>query len=219
LKSCYSFEAEVLAGFKDLAWAIKQLENIKVFDPRNIWLLMTLIDIYTNKKDYKKVESNCREAIAVDDSVAKVHVALGISLAEQKQYAESLIEFDKAISIQPNLWGSYIGKTSSLIFLGKFDECIRTCTYAIERIPNYLRERFCDYLYYNMAAAYARKGSVKEALENLKKAVKIGGKETLASLRKDKDGDFCLLYENTAFKRIREAKLKRPEKKKAKKEK
>ena len=216
LRSCYSFDAEVLARFKDLAWAIKQLQSIKVFDPKNIWLLMILIDIYTNKKDYRKVEIICREAIAVDDTVAKVHVALGVSLAEQNQYVEALLEFDKAISIQSNLWGSYIGKTSCLVFLGKYDECIKTCTYAIDRIPIYLREEFCHSLYYNIAAAYARQGNVKESLANLKRAIKISSRETLASLRKDKDGDFCSLYDNAEFKRIRQGKLKKSKKAKVK---
>jgi len=208
LKSCYSRDAEILAEYKDLNWAIRQLEHIKVFDPSNIWLLMTLINIYENRKDYKKVERLCREAIAIDDRVANIHVELGASLGEQNKYEEALVHFNKSISLKPNLWGSYIGKSSCLVFLGLYDECIKVCKYANKNIPVYLRKHFTDSFYYNMAAAYARKGNVRKALANIKKAVKIAGKETLKNLKKDKDGDFCNLYENTEFQQIRKGKLK-----------
>lgn len=169
---------------------------------------MTLIDIYENKKKYKKVEELCREAVAIDDQVANVHLTLGVSLGEQKKYEEALVHFNKSISLKSNLWGSYIGKSSCLVFLGLYDECIKVCKYANKNIPVYLRKHFADSFYYNMAAAYARKGNVRKALSNIKKAVKIAGKETLKNLKKDEDGDFCNLYENTEFQQIRKGNLK-----------
>jgi len=216
LKSCFSQEAETLARFDDLRWAIRQLECIKVFDPSNIWLLMTLIDIYDNKKKYKKVEELCREAIAIEDQVANVHLTLGVSLGEQKKHEEALQCFNKAISLKSNYWGAYIGKTSCLIFLGLYDECIKIGSDTIKSIPKYLRNEYCDSLYYNIAAAYARKGSISKAISNIKKAVEIGGSETLKSLRKDEDGDFCNLYENTEFIKVRKGKLKAKRKKQKK---
>jgi len=204
LKSCYIPEAEIFEDSREFDWEIKQLEYVKTFEPSNIWLLMTLIDIYSHKKNYKKVEKFCREAIAVDNSVSNIHHELGEALKEQKKYDEALEHFDKAIFFRWDSWHSYIGKTECLILLGRQDECIKICKYAISNIPNWIAEIFKDALYYNIAAAYARKGNVNKALANIKKAVKIGGKDTLKYLMKDKDKDFCNLYENTEFKRLRE---------------
>lgn len=202
LKSCYSYDAEIMAEYSDLNWAIKQLERIKVFDPSNIWLLMTLIDIYGCKKNYKKVEKLCREALAVEDSVSNIQHELGDSLNEQKKYKEALEHFDKAISLRWDSWASHVGKSSCLIFLGQYDECIKTYEYIIPSIPTWLPEQYRHTLYCNMAAAYARKGDKRKALVNIKKAVKLGGREVVTYLKKDKDKDFCNLYENTEFKQI-----------------
>lgn len=202
LKSCHSFWATIWAEHKDLDWAIKQLERTRVYDPTNIWLLMNLIDVYSNKKDYKKVEELCREAIVVDDSVSNIHYELGSSLEEQRKYEEALACFERAIKLKWNDWHSYSSKSGCLIFLGRYDECIKTCEYAIISLPIGLRGHFSWCFHYNMAAAYARMGDDDKALENIKKAVGYGGKETIKSLKRDKDGDFCNLYENPQFKKI-----------------
>jgi class 3 adenylate cyclase len=206
LKSCYSYDAEILAEFKDLGFAIKQLERIRAFDPTNVWLLMTLIDIYSNKQNHRAVEKLCREALAIDDSVANIHVELGEALAEQKRYGEALQHFDQAIALRPMFWATYIAKSSSLVFLGHYDDCIRTCRGAIRDMPQALRRHFADSLHYNIAAAYARKGDVRSAIKNLKKAVQFGGRATLKQLKKDEDHDFVSLRDNEEFTRLRKGK-------------
>ena len=69
------------------------------------------------------------------------------------------------------------------------------------------RENLIPVLYYNMAAAYARKNNFSKALANLKKAVRIGGRKVIEDLKKDEDKDFCNLYENSEFQQIRKGKL------------
>jgi tetratricopeptide (TPR) repeat protein len=202
LKSCYSFQAEVLAEYKNLNWAIQQLERTKVYDPTNIWLLMTLIDVYGNKKDYRKVEELCREAIIVDDSVSNIYYELGSSLEEQRKYEDALDSFEKSIKLKWNDWYSHIRKSACQIFLGRYDECIKTCEYAIKSLPVGLKKRFGETFHYNMAAAYARKGDDNKALANIRRAVEYGGKVVIKYLKKDKDGDFCSLYENPQFQKI-----------------
>ncbi len=202
LKSGYSYDAEILAKNKSLNWAIKQLERVKVFDPGNIWLLMTLIDIYGNKKNYKKVERLCREAIAVDSSVANIHCELGSALAEQKKHEEALIHFTKAIELKWDSWEAYVGKSASLIFVGSYDECISTCQWGIKNLPVLLRKRFGDALYFNMAAAHARKGESGKALRTIRRAVEVGGAKMIKSLKKDEDKDFYNLYENVEFREL-----------------
>lgn len=203
LKSCYSLEGEILGGYKDFKWEIKQLERIRIFDPSNIWLLMTLIDIYRNKKNYKRVKKLCREAIAVDDSVSNIHHELGVSLHEQKKHEEALKHFETAIILRWNCWESYTGKSICFLNLGSFDKCIETCKYAIGNIPTWLKGHFCDDFHYYMAAAYAQKGDVKKAITNIEKAIRIGGAEILRKLRKDEGENFCNLYDNAEFKRLR----------------
>jgi len=217
LKSCYSLEGEILSEDEGLEWEIKQLERIRVFDPSNIWLLMTLIDIYRNKKNYKRVEKLCREAIAVDDSVSNIHHELGVSLHEQKKYEEALKHFDTAINLRWDCWNSYIGKSICFLNLGSLDKCVETCKYAIDNIPIWLTGHFCDDLHFFMAAACARKGDVKKAIANIEKAIRIGGTETLKKLRNDEGENFCNLYDNADFKRLLEGKLKKHNKKSARK--
>ncbi|HUW20011.1 MAG TPA: tetratricopeptide repeat protein [Sedimentisphaerales bacterium] len=208
LKSCYTLEAEIIGGSGEFDWEIKQLERIRVFEPSNIWLLMTLIDIYSHKKKYKKVEKFCRDALAVEDSVSNIHNELGEALQEQNKYEEALAHFDKAISLRWDSWPSYVSKSACLIFLGRYDEGIKTCEYGISNMPAWLAKRFGTGLYYNMAGAYARKGSKRKALTNIKKAVKLGGSEIVKALKKDEDRDFTNLYTNREFKRICEGKRK-----------
>lgn len=208
LKSCYTLEAEIFGESKEFEWRIKQLERIKVFDPSNIWLLMTLIDIYGFKKNYKKVEKFCREAIAIEDSVSNIHNELGDALKDQKKYKEALAEYNKAINLRWDFWSSYTGKSECLIFLGQYDECIKTCAYAISNIPARLVKHFGIELYYNMAAAYARKRNKRKALTNIKKALKLGGREIIKALKKDRDKDFCSLYKIPEFQQIRKGKQK-----------
>ena len=217
LKTCYSLEGEILAELPDLGWAITQLERIKVFDPSNVWLLMTLIDIYRNKKSYKRVEKLCREAIAVDDSVSNIHHELGVSLHEQKKYEEALKHFDTAINLRWDCWNSYIGKSICFLNLGSWDKCVETCKYAIDNIPIWLTGHFCDDLHFFMAAAYAMKKDVKKAIANIKKAIRIGGNETLKKLRNDEGENFCNLYDNAEFKRLRDGKLKKDGKERVRK--
>ncbi|MBN1803618.1 MAG: tetratricopeptide repeat protein [Sedimentisphaerales bacterium] len=202
LKSCYTLEAEIFGESKEFNWEIRQLERIKISDPSNIWLLMTLIDIYGCKKKYKKVEKLCREALAIEDGVSNIHHELGEALEKQKKYNEALNHFDKAISLRWDSWVSYIGKSSCLIFLGQYDECIKMSEKIIPAIPTWLAKQYRHTLYYNMAAAYARKGDKRRALANIKKAVKLGGREVVTYLKKDKDKDFFNLYENAEFKQI-----------------
>jgi tetratricopeptide (TPR) repeat protein len=203
LKSCYTVEAEIFGESKEFDWEIKQLERIRIFDPSNIWLLMTLIDIYGHKKNYKKVEKFCRESIAIEDSVSIIHNELGEALEEQKKYKEALEEYDKAINLRWDSWSSYNGKSVCLIFLGRYDECIKTCDYAISNMPPVLAKILGSGLYYNMAAAYARKGNKLKALTNIKKAIKLGEREIVKTLKKDRDRDFCNLYTNPEFQQIR----------------
>ena len=68
-----------------------------------------------------------------------------------------------------------------------------------------------------MSAAYAWKGNVKKAIANIKKSILIGGKETLEKLKKDKGENFCSLYDNEEFKRLRAGKWKKDDRKRVKK--
>jgi class 3 adenylate cyclase len=209
LKSCYTLEAEIFGETREFDWEIKQLEHIKVFDPANMWLIMMLIDFYRHKNNRKKVEKLCREAIAIDDSVSKIHHELGLSLHEQKKYKEALNHFGTAIKLRWDGWNSYVGKSVCLLNLGNFDECIETCKYAIGNIPTWLKSSFCDELYYYTAAAYAKKGDVKKAITNIEKAIRIGGAKILRMLRKDEGENFCNLYDNADFKRLGQGKRKK----------
>lgn len=206
LKSCYSFDAEVIAERKNLDWIVKRLERIRLSDPSNIWLLMILIDIYTNKRKPKKVEEFCREALAIEDNLPNIHYELGDVLQEQKKHKEAIAEFDKVIYYRWDYWHSYISKSACLIFLGQYDECVSTCVNAIHYIPTRLAKDFVTPLYYNIAAAYARKGEKRKALTNIKKALKLNRSESLKSLKKDKDKDFVNLYANPEFQQIRRGK-------------
>ncbi len=212
LKSCYTSEAEIFGETREFDWEIKQLERIKVFDPANMWLIMMLIDFYRHKNNHKKVEKLCREAIAIDNTVRNIHHELGVSLHEQKKYEEALKHFDTAVNLRWDSWYSYIGKSVCFLDLESWDKCIETCKYAISNVPTWLKGLFCGELYYYMAAAYAWKGDVKKAIANLKRAVSIGGAEILRRLRKDEGENFCNLYDNPEFKRLRAGKYKKERK-------
>jgi class 3 adenylate cyclase len=212
LKSCYSTDAAILGGDKGFDWAIKQLERIKVFDPSNIWLLMTLIDIYCYKKNYKKVEIYCKEAVGIDDKVRNILFELASSLEEQKKYDEAIFYCDKGINSWMDYTGFYMIKAACLIFLERYDDAIKTCINGINNFPKectICRRTYGSALYYNIAAAHARKGDRARALANIRTAIKYGGRELIEILKKDKDGDFCNLYGDNEFKQLKEGILKK----------
>jgi len=209
LKSCYSLEAEIFGDSKEFDWEIKQLKHIKVFEPANMWLLMTLIDIYRNKNNHKMAEKLCREAIAIEGSVANIHHELGVSLHEQRKYKEALGHFETAINLRRGCWNSYAGKAVCLLNLGSLDKCIETCKYAIHSIPTWLKDSFCNDFHYYMAAAYAQKGDAKKAMTNIKKAIQLGGIELLQKLKKDEGENFVNLYDNAEFRKIRKGNLRK----------
>ena len=62
-------------------------------------------------------------------------------------------------------------------------------------------ENFKHVLFYNMAAAFARKGNVSMAIKSIKKAIKFGRQQVMRELRADEDGDFRNLYGNPQFKK------------------
>jgi tetratricopeptide (TPR) repeat protein len=178
---------------------------------------MTLIDIYRFKKNYNKVEKFCREVVSIDNGVSSIHYELGVSLHEQKKYEEALKHFDTAIYLRWDSWDSYIGKAICFLNLGSWDKCIETCKYAVSNIPSWLKYLFCDDLYFYMAAAYAWKKEVKKALANLKKAIRIGGKNTIKKLKEDEGENFCNLEDNADFKRLRAGKWMNNHKKRVRK--
>ena len=209
LKSSYTESAESIAKYKNLGWIIKQLKHIRDADPSNIWLYMVLINIYAHKGNYKRVEKLCKEAIAIDNTVANIHYELAIALNKQKRYDESLLYSDRAINLSPNLWHLYDEKINALIFEGSYEECIKTCKYVISHAPEWYIKYHSDWVYYDMAAAYARKGDKINAFKNLRKAVKIGGGEIIHYLKEDEDRDFYNLYDDPQYKKIIQVKVRK----------
>ncbi len=53
--------------------------------------------------NYQQVESLLQKSIALDDKLAEAHLQLGILYADQHEYAKSLPEYTRAVTLNPNL--------------------------------------------------------------------------------------------------------------------
>ncbi|MBD2772351.1 tetratricopeptide repeat protein [Iningainema tapete] len=104
----------------------------------------------------------------------KIWFDKGVSLLEEKKYAQALDCFQKAIDIQPHFIPSWVYKGISLEQLQRYDEAIDCYTLAIQINPN-----VAD-LWYNKGATYCIMKRYHDALTCFDKVLEIEPLHALA---------------------------------------
>ncbi len=119
-----------LGGWLDEAALI--YENVLRARPSHFDARQLLGDVRFRQGRYAEAEHLLRKAIAINGSVAQVHLMLGKSLAALARHCDALKCVDKAISMQPGLWAAHYTRGFSLHRLGRLDEALASFSRAIE---------------------------------------------------------------------------------------
>ena len=98
-------------------------------------------------------------------SPAVQHYDRGTNLAEAGQYEQAIVEFDKAIELDPNYPKVYANRGLAYSSLGEYDKAIADYSKAIELDSNYAKA------YYNRGLAYKSQGREAEAIADFQRVV------------------------------------------------
>ncbi len=99
-------------------------------------MLIPMFSAGTPKEYFPKAEAAVRHAIALDETTAEGHAALGNLLFVQMNFTESEKEFRRAIELNPNYATAHHWYGNSLLAsLGRFDEAIAEGKRSVELDP------------------------------------------------------------------------------------
>jgi Tfp pilus assembly protein PilF len=107
---------------------------------------------------------------------AEAHTFLGWAYSHQGNYDEAIRECKVAIHVDPAFGNPYNDIGAYLIELGRHDEAVAWLRKAMEA-PRYEPRH---YPHMNLARVYMKQGKVQEAVEELKRALKIEPKYVAA---------------------------------------
>jgi tetratricopeptide (TPR) repeat protein len=111
----------------------------------------------------------------------------------EEDYERALVEYDRAIRLQPDFPEAHHNRGWTLDELGRYEEAVAAYTRGIKLEPKE------DVLYYNRACAYSGLNQRDEAMRDLKRAIELD--ETLRELART-DEDFESLHADLEFKEL-----------------
>ncbi len=91
----------------------------------------------------------------------------GNDYLDKKMYDEAILEFSKAIQINPSLWQAYGNRGNSYYDQDKLEEAISDFTKVIEISRN------SDIIYFNRGNAHFKKGDLDQAIFDYEKVIQI----------------------------------------------
>ena len=91
--------ARIAAESEDIAKAREWLEEARSKDPAATEPRAMLAGIYLSGGDYRDAQLVAEEAIALDETNAMFHNALGLALLNQRRFKEALASFQKAVDL------------------------------------------------------------------------------------------------------------------------
>jgi tetratricopeptide (TPR) repeat protein len=112
-------------------------------------------------------EALSEAALTVRDRAA-TYVNRGILYSRIDQAQTALIDYDKGISMDPNLGEAYVDRGAALIALARYDEALQDIDKGIAAGANRLQ-----IAYYDRGLAHEALGNVRAAYEDYKKAAEI----------------------------------------------
>ena len=100
-----------------------------------------------------------------------------------KKHNEAIIDYHKAIELDPKCMSAYANRAINYIKLGKYNEAIFDLSKTIE-----LKPKDVEAYYYNRACCYSLLGNSGNAIQDLSKSINIDSKFR-AMAKTDKDFD------------------------------
>lgn len=124
----------VQAGLGNFGESIAAFERALVADPDDVGVLLQLSDVLL-EEDLPRAEQLVREAIQRDDTIASGHARLGEVLRRADRFAESLVEFDRALELVPEYSWALASKGQALVALDRVREGVDHLRQAVLLAP------------------------------------------------------------------------------------
>jgi adenylate cyclase len=175
LKLLQTYEQRLIYNKESLARARQLAEEAITLDPRYAlaysFLAITLynevnLGVYDNpQKVLERAYGLAERAVALDDSLAWAHIAVGlVGLTYKKDWDKAIAEAQRAIAVEPGSAQGYAVMASSLVYAGRYEEAIPHYRKAFRLSPRPL-----PIWLWNLSSAYIAMGQYEEAIKMLKK--------------------------------------------------
>lgn len=108
--------------------------------------------------------------VAQQNEIVTKLVKEGIALHDKGDYEAAIVKFDRALILAPDDFEANYEKSSSLLYAGKFDECISLSKYLV---TNHQKNPAVKGAYVNLGSAYDDKGNADSAIIAYKEGLQL----------------------------------------------
>jgi tetratricopeptide (TPR) repeat protein len=138
---------------------------------------------YVDNKEYDRAIDECSRMLTVSSyPVIEAYNNRGIAYAGKRQYEQAVLDYARAIGLNPKFDKAYVNRGNAYWHLGKYEESFADYQTAIKLNPE------DPNAYYNLACRHALRKNETEACMWLKKAVEKGFTQW-EFIKKDNDLD------------------------------
>ncbi|HEX9652928.1 MAG TPA: protein kinase, partial [bacterium] len=154
--------------------SIELFERAQTADPNYALAYAGLGEAYLRKYQATKevawvklAENHCQRALELSNLLAPVHVTRGLLHAETGEQQQALIEFQKALEIEPHNAEAQRGRAQAFTALGEIDKAEEIYKKAIAIKPDYWGG------YNDLGVFYYRHGRYEEAIPQFKHVIEL----------------------------------------------
>lgn len=149
---------------------------------------------YSNKNDFKKAESAFKKYISLVPDSPNPYDSFAELLLKYGRYDESIKQYKKALSIEPNFWSSYEGLGNNYLFKNNFSKARETYQQLYDMSP-LLNWKLASL--YDQAVSFVREGDFNNALTILDKQASLAESEgAVAAFVSSHNNQGFILVEN-----------------------
>ncbi|MGE5431963.1 MAG: tetratricopeptide repeat protein [Syntrophomonadaceae bacterium] len=149
---------------------------------------------YSFKNDFKKAEAAFKKYISLVPDNPNPYDSYAELLLKNGRYDESIKQYQKALSIDPNFWSSYEGMGNNYLFKNNFSKARENYQQLYDKSPlsNWKLASL-----YDQAVSFVREGDITNALAALDKQASLAESEgTAAVLVNNHNNQGFILVEN-----------------------
>jgi adenylate cyclase len=163
---------------KEMAQARQVLEKAVQLDPQYAGAHALLSTAYLNEfvnqwdprpQTLERAFELAQKAVALDDSLALAHHALGVVYPWKKQMDQAISELERAIALDPNYANAYAMLADTLNWAGRPEEAIGLMKKAMRLNPHY--QQYQSWYTYALGNSYRLAGQNEEAITTLKRSL------------------------------------------------
>lgn len=140
--------------------------------------IQSKVALYLSVNRFDAAEKLLRAALADHGALANIHNLLGVTFHKQSRFPEALIEFNKALSSNPEFVEAALNLSATLCDLSLYEEARQVFSRLSEQVnprkrqPNLVLGRLANQHVAN-GAAYEESGMIGDAIQEYKKALSL----------------------------------------------